>query len=159
MPSVTASRPMTSTVDSSSHVRPCVWRIADSGEISNSPHTGCAGAQLRAARAENGGFPEAGGSGRRRDHPRERNRDRDETMLEPDFDPVPTAVQIGRCGYPAQCRAPRCLPLKATVVRPRSPILSLGCSADATGSYAISRNSSALRTESCQKRNRYRCIR
>jgi len=25
-------------------------------------------------------------------------------MLEPDFDPVPTAVQIGRCGYPAVLR-------------------------------------------------------
>src|SRR6202040_3129667 len=36
-----------------------------------------------------------------------RARDSDEVMLEPDFDPVPTAVQIGRCGYPAPCRAPR----------------------------------------------------
>jgi hypothetical protein len=27
---------------------------------------------------------------------------RNEAMLEPNFDPVPTAVQIGRCGIPAQ---------------------------------------------------------
>jgi len=37
-------------------------------------------------------------------------------MLEPDFDPVPTAVQIGRCGYPAPCRAPRCTVARATIV-------------------------------------------
>jgi len=37
-------------------------------------------------------------------------------MLEPDFDPVPTAVQIGRCGYPAPCRAPRCAAGRATIV-------------------------------------------
>jgi len=37
-------------------------------------------------------------------------------MLEPDFDPVPTAIQIGRCGYPAPCRAPRCLVRRATIV-------------------------------------------
>jgi len=37
-------------------------------------------------------------------------------MLEPDFDPVPTAVQIGRCGYAAQCRAPRCAAHAATIV-------------------------------------------
>jgi hypothetical protein len=42
--------------------------------------------------------------------------DRDETMLEPDFDPVPTAVQIARCGYPAPCRAPRCTVRRATIV-------------------------------------------
>src|ERR1039458_960926 len=29
--------------------------------------------------------------------------DTDKTMLEPDFDPAPTAVQIGRCGYPMPC--------------------------------------------------------
>ena len=39
---------------------------------------------------------------------RERNRDRQGPILEPDFDPVPTAVQIGRCAYSAPCRAPRC---------------------------------------------------
>ena len=48
--------------------------------------------------------------------PGERNRDRDEMMLEPDFDPVPTAVQIGRCGYPAHCRAPRCPVSRATIL-------------------------------------------
>jgi hypothetical protein len=37
-------------------------------------------------------------------------------MLEPDFDPVPTAVQIGRCGYHAPCRAPRCVVSHATIV-------------------------------------------
>ena len=29
-------------------------------------------------------------------------------MLEPDFNPAPTGVEIWRCGYPAPCRAPRC---------------------------------------------------
>ena len=38
------------------------------------------------------------------------------TMLEPDFDPLPTAVQIGRCGYHAPCRAPRCVVSRATIV-------------------------------------------
>jgi hypothetical protein len=42
--------------------------------------------------------------------------DRDQTMLEPDFDPAPTAVQIGRCGYPAPCRAPQCAVRRATIV-------------------------------------------
>jgi len=28
-------------------------------------------------------------------------------MLEPDFDPFPTAVQIGRCDYACRCRAAR----------------------------------------------------
>jgi len=28
---------------------------------------------------------------------------KDGTMLEPDFDTVATAVQIGRCGYPSPC--------------------------------------------------------
>jgi hypothetical protein len=37
-------------------------------------------------------------------------------MLEPDFDPLPTAVQIGRCGYIARCRAPRCSVRRATIV-------------------------------------------
>lgn len=37
-------------------------------------------------------------------------------MLEPDFDPIPTAVQIGRCGYQCPCRAPRCTGRKATIV-------------------------------------------
>jgi hypothetical protein len=37
-------------------------------------------------------------------------------MLEPNFDPVPTAVQIGRCGYPVPCRAPRCAASHATIV-------------------------------------------
>jgi hypothetical protein len=37
-------------------------------------------------------------------------------MLEPDFDPAPTAVQIGRCGYAAPCRAPRCAASHATIV-------------------------------------------
>ena len=36
-------------------------------------------------------------------------------MLEPDFDPAPTAVQIGRCGYPCPCRAPRCATSRATI--------------------------------------------
>ncbi len=40
----------------------------------------------------------------------------DEAMLEPDFNPAPTAVQIGRCGYSAPCRAPRCTAGRATVV-------------------------------------------
>ncbi len=38
------------------------------------------------------------------------------TMLEPDFDPVPTAVQIGRCAYQCPCRAPRCARSRATIV-------------------------------------------
>ncbi len=29
-------------------------------------------------------------------------------MLEPNFDAAPKAVQVGRCGYPAPCQAPRC---------------------------------------------------
>ncbi len=29
---------------------------------------------------------------------------------------VPTAVQIGRCCYPASCRAPRCTVHRATIV-------------------------------------------
>jgi hypothetical protein len=37
-------------------------------------------------------------------------------MLNPDFDPAPTAVQIGRCGYPCPCRAPRCTQTRATMV-------------------------------------------
>lgn len=37
-------------------------------------------------------------------------------MLEPDFDPVPTAVQIGRCPYLAPCRVPRCTVRRATIV-------------------------------------------
>ena len=37
-------------------------------------------------------------------------------MLEPDFNPVPTAVQIGRCGYVVACRAPRCTAGRATIV-------------------------------------------
>jgi hypothetical protein len=37
-------------------------------------------------------------------------------MLEPDFDPAPTAVQIGRCSYPASCRAPHCTVHHATIV-------------------------------------------
>jgi hypothetical protein len=41
---------------------------------------------------------------------------RDETMLEPDFDPLPTAVQIGRCGYACPRRAPRCAKRRATIV-------------------------------------------
>jgi len=36
-------------------------------------------------------------------------------MREPNFDPVPTAVQIGRCGYPVACRAPRCATSRATI--------------------------------------------
>jgi hypothetical protein len=36
-------------------------------------------------------------------------------MLESDFDPLPTAVQIGRCDYPAPCRAPRCVARRATI--------------------------------------------
>jgi hypothetical protein len=37
-------------------------------------------------------------------------------MLEPDFDPAPTAVQIGRCGYLCPCRAARCVVSRATIV-------------------------------------------
>lgn len=37
-------------------------------------------------------------------------------MLQPDFDPRPTAVQIGRCGYLSPCRAPRCAASHATIV-------------------------------------------
>ena len=37
-------------------------------------------------------------------------------MLEPDFDPAATAVQIGRCGYLSRCRAPRCAAMRATIV-------------------------------------------
>lgn len=37
-------------------------------------------------------------------------------MLAPDFDPQPTAVQIGRRGYAIPCRAPRCLTNRATIV-------------------------------------------
>jgi len=29
-------------------------------------------------------------------------------MLQPDFNPAPVAVQIYRCGYVSQCKAPRC---------------------------------------------------
>src|SRR5208282_3423161 len=38
--------------------------------------------------------------GPRRETTKRADRDRSETMLEPDFEFVPTAVQIGRCGYP-----------------------------------------------------------
>ena len=41
--------------------------------------------------------------------------DRDETMLEPDFDPVPTAVRVHRCGNVSPCRARRCQKL-ATLI-------------------------------------------
>jgi hypothetical protein len=37
-------------------------------------------------------------------------------MLEPNFDPVPTTIQIGRCGYLCPCRAPRCARNRATIV-------------------------------------------
>ena len=37
-------------------------------------------------------------------------------MLAPDFDPVPTAVQIGWCGYQCPCRAPRCEAIRATII-------------------------------------------
>jgi len=37
-------------------------------------------------------------------------------MLTPDFDPQPTAVQIGRCGYLCLYRAPRCIQTRATIV-------------------------------------------
>ena len=37
-------------------------------------------------------------------------------MLEPNFDPVPTAIQIGRCGYLCPCGAPRCARNRATIV-------------------------------------------
>ena len=37
-------------------------------------------------------------------------------MLEPDFNPAATAVQIGRCGYLCPCRAPRCARNRATIV-------------------------------------------
>jgi hypothetical protein len=37
-------------------------------------------------------------------------------MLEPDFNPEPTAIQIWRCGYLAPCRAPRCPTSRATIV-------------------------------------------
>lgn len=37
-------------------------------------------------------------------------------MLQPDFDPAPTTVQIWRCGYLAPCRASRCATSRATIV-------------------------------------------
>ena len=37
-------------------------------------------------------------------------------MLEPDFNPAPTAVQIGRCGYLCPCRAPRCDGNRAMII-------------------------------------------
>jgi hypothetical protein len=37
-------------------------------------------------------------------------------MLEPDFNPAVTAVQIGQCGYLCPCRAPRCAISRATIV-------------------------------------------
>jgi hypothetical protein len=37
-------------------------------------------------------------------------------MLEPDFNPAATAVQIGRCGYLCPCRASRCARNRATLV-------------------------------------------
>ena len=37
-------------------------------------------------------------------------------MLEPDFNPAATAVQIGRCAYLCSCRAPRCSMSRATIV-------------------------------------------
>jgi hypothetical protein len=37
-------------------------------------------------------------------------------MLEPDFNPEATAIQIGRCGYLCPCRAPRCARERATIV-------------------------------------------
>jgi hypothetical protein len=36
-------------------------------------------------------------------------------MLEPDFDPAPTAVRIYRCGYASPCRARGC-PKRATLI-------------------------------------------
>ena len=36
-------------------------------------------------------------------------------MLEPDFNPEPTGVEIWRCGYLAPCRAPRCPARHATI--------------------------------------------
>ncbi len=36
-------------------------------------------------------------------------------MLEPDFDPAPTAVRIYRCGYVSPCRALEC-PRRATLI-------------------------------------------
>jgi len=37
-------------------------------------------------------------------------------MLEPYFNSIPTAVQIGRCGYVCPCRAPRCAGKRARIV-------------------------------------------
>jgi hypothetical protein len=37
-------------------------------------------------------------------------------MFDPDFDPLPTAVQIGRSGYTCPCRAPRCTASRAMIV-------------------------------------------
>jgi hypothetical protein len=36
-------------------------------------------------------------------------------MLQPNFDPAPTAVRIHRCGYVSRCRARNCL-MRATLV-------------------------------------------
>ena len=37
-------------------------------------------------------------------------------MLEPDFNPEPAGVQVYRCAYFSPCRAPKCRPLRATVI-------------------------------------------
>jgi len=37
-------------------------------------------------------------------------------MLEPDFNPIPTIVQIGRSGYLCPCQAPSCAAQRATIV-------------------------------------------
>ena len=36
-------------------------------------------------------------------------------MLQPDFDPAPTAVRIYRCGYVSRCKARGC-PRRATLI-------------------------------------------
>ena len=36
-------------------------------------------------------------------------------MLQPDFDPAPTTVQIHRCKYVSQCKARRCIK-RATLI-------------------------------------------
>jgi len=80
-------------------------------------------------------------------------------MLEPDFNPAPTAVQIGRCGYPSQCRAPRCEASRAAIVlrkihaagRPVRQIELCSRHAEACDRSLRSRSASAVRGRGSRK--------